>query len=240
MINKKLYCRLYNKFDKVFVVSQQAKEHLIETIPTVTSKAEVFLNIVSSNLINGMSQKSVEFDKDFKGIKIITVGRLSLEKGQDLAIKVLSKLRKDRYNVRWYCVGDGNDRKEFEILIGKYNLKNDFILLGATPNPYPYIAKADLYVQTSRHEGYCLTLVEAKCLHKPIVTTSFAGSYEQLRDRYDSFIVECNEIELYEKIKYLIDNPIQRDKLTKNLSKTKVDITKEVYKLFDYIQIEGN
>jgi glycosyltransferase involved in cell wall biosynthesis len=236
LINKKLYSKLYSKFNKIFVVSEAARKCLIERIPTSSEKAEVFLNIVSSDLINKMAKAPVEFDNDFMGTKIVTVGRLSMEKGQDMAIKVLSRLRKGGYEVRWYCVGDGNNRKEYEILIDEYNLKDDFILLGATPNPYPYIAKADIYVQTSRHEGFCLTLSEAKCLNKPIVTTNFTGAYEQITDGYNGLIVGCTEEELYNKIKCLIGNKLQREKLSKNLLKTNMDTTTEVYKLFSYIQ----
>jgi glycosyltransferase involved in cell wall biosynthesis len=236
LINKKLYSKLYSKFNKIFVVSEEARKCLIERIPTSSEKAEVFLNIVSSDLINKMAETPVEFDNNFMGIKVVTVGRLSIEKGQDMAIKVLSRLRRGGYEVRWYCVGDGNNRKEYEILIEEYNLKDNFILLGSTPNPYPYIAKADIYVQTSRHEGFCLTLAEAKCLNKPIVTTNFTGAYEQITDGYNGLISGCTEEELYNKIKYLIENKLQRQKLTKNLLKTNMDTTAEVYKLFSYIQ----
>jgi glycosyltransferase involved in cell wall biosynthesis len=216
-MNQKLYEKLYEKFDKVFVVSKEAKRQLIAKIPAVENKADVFLNIVSSNVINIMSKEPIHLDANFKGIKIVTVGRLSEEKGQDIAISVLFKLRQEGYQVRWYCVGEGNARKEYERLIYQYNLVSDFILLGSTPNPYPFIANADIYVQTSRHEGYCLTLAEAKCLHKPIVTTSFSGAYEQIKDGYNGLIVE-NEEELYEKIKYLINNPQERKRLVENIS----------------------
>ena len=183
-----------------------------------------------------MSKETVEFDEGYKGTKIVTVGRLSKEKGQDIAIKVLCKLRKDGYDVRWYCIGDGNYRNEYEILIEKYGLKDDFILLGAKSNPYPYMAKADIYVQTSRHEGYCLTLAEAKCLSKPIVTTNFIGAYEQIEDGHTGFIVGCNEEELYIKIKYLLDNKIEQDKLRENLSSNNFDTKEEIQKLFNYIK----
>lgn len=217
LMNQKLYEKLYEQFDKIYVVSKEAKSHLIVKIPSVENKVDVFLNIVSSNVINEMSKEPVHVDVDFKGIKIVTVGRLSNEKGQDIGINVLHKLRQEGYQVRWYCVGEGNARKEYECLIHQYNLVGDFILLGSTPNPYPFIAIADIYVQTSRHEGYCLTLAEAKCLHKPIVTTNFTGAYEQIQDGYNGFIVE-NEEELYERIKCLIDNPLERQKLVDNLS----------------------
>lgn len=235
LINEKFYNKLYKKLNKIFVVSKEAKKQLIEKVPITRNKSDVFLNIVSPLLITELSKKQVNFDDGFKGIRIVTVGRLSIEKGQDIAIKALSKLIRDGYSVRWYCVGEGSERKEYENLIEQYQLNNDFKLLGATTNPYPYIARSDIYVQPSRHEGFCLTLAEAKCLHKPIVTTNFVGAYEQLTNEHNGLIVGCNEGELYKKIKELIDNPDKRNKLAKNLLNTNVDTTKEVTKLLSYI-----
>ena len=234
-INKKLYNNLYERFNKIFAVSNECKKKLDEIIPAVRNKSEVLFNIVSEDLINEMSESYVDFDDNYKGIKIITVGRLSKEKGQDLAIKALAKLKKDRYDVKWYCIGDGNSRQEFERLIKEYNLEGDFLLLGATSNPYPYIKSADIYVQTSRHEGYCLTLAEAKALNKPIVTTNFIGAYEQIKNNENGFIVSCNENDLADAIRNLIDEKKFCSKFSKKLREEKIDTTNEVNKLLDYI-----
>jgi glycosyltransferase involved in cell wall biosynthesis len=236
IINKKLYCKLYTKFNNIFVVSEEAKKRLIETIPTVSDKVDVFLNLISHELIKNMADDQIKFDDDFRGVKIITVGRLSVEKGQDIAIKALYKLRKDGYNIRWYCIGDGNSRREYESLIDYYQLNEDFLLLGPTTNPYPYMLKADIYVQTSRHEGYCLTLAEAKCLNKPIITTNFTGACEQIIDGFNGFIVGCNEEELYSKIKFLINTPDEQTKVMWNLSKASINTMSEVYKLLYLIE----
>ncbi|MFF3022038.1 glycosyltransferase [Gottfriedia sp. NPDC057948] len=235
LINTKLYKKLHKKFDKIFVVSEEAKKRLIEKLPQDVNKTEVFKNILSSSVINKMSLAEVDFDNSFIGKKILTVGRLSIEKGQDMAIKVLSKLIENGYNVRWYCIGEGEDRKEYETLIQKLGLESNFILLGAKQNPYPYVANADLYVQTSRHEGYCLTLAEARCLHKPIVTTNFTGAYEQITDNYDGLIVKFDQEELFEKITYLINNPGKSEDLSRNLLNEIVDTTSEIDKLYQYI-----
>ena len=234
-INEKLYENLYEKFDKIFTVSNEANKKLNEIIPSTVNKSEVLLNIISKELVCEMANEAIKFDDNFDGIKIVTVGRLSKEKGQDLAIKALYKLKKDGYKVKWYCVGDGNNRKEYEALIKDKNLKDDFILLGSTPNPYPYIKKADIYVQTSRHEGYCLTLAEAKCLCKPIVTTNFIGAYEQIKDKVNGFIVEINEDEIYEKVKYIIDNKSIGKDITNHLRNSYIDTKECVNKLIDYI-----
>ena len=234
-INKKLYNNLYERFDKIFAVSNECKKKLDEIIPAVRNKSEVLFNIVSEDLINEMSESYVDFDDNYKGIKIITVGRLSKEKGQDLAIKALSKLKKDRYDVKWYCIGDGNSRREFERLIKEYNLEGDFLLLGATSNPYPYIKSADIYVQTSRHEGYCLTLAEAKALNKPIITTNFIGAYEQIKDNENGIIVDCNENDLADAIKKLIGEKEICSRFSNKLREEKIDTTNEINKLLDYI-----
>lgn len=234
-VNEKLYKRLYEKFDKIFVVSKEANKKLNEIIPSTVGKSEVLLNIISKKLVCNMANKRIDFDNEFDGIKIITVGRLSKEKGQDLAINTLYKLKKNGYKVRWYCVGEGNNRKEYEYLIKKKKLENDFILLGATINPYPYIKNSDIYVQTSRHEGYCLTLAEAKCLCKPIVSTNFIGAYEQIEDKVNGFIVEFNECELYEKIKYIIDNKLIYESLISKLKESNINTVDNVNKLLDYI-----
>ena len=220
-----------------FDISQHnINKKLNEIIPNTISKSEVLLNIISKDLINEMAEENVEFDNEFDGIKIVTVGRLSKEKGQDLAIKALSKLKEDNYKVRWYCVGEGNSRSEYEELIRKNKLEKDFILLGATPNPYPYIKNSDIYVQTSRHEGYCLTLAEAKALRKPIISTNFIGAYEQLQDKVNGLIVKGDENEIYKGIKKLISNEKLISELTNNLKEIDVSTVDNVNKLIDYIE----
>ena len=234
-INKKLHNNLYERFDKIFAVSNECKKKLDEIVPAVRNKSEVLINIVSEDLTNKMVQSSIDFDNNYDGCNIVTVGRLSKEKGQDLAIKALAKLKKDRYDVKWYCIGDGNSRQEFEQLIKEYNLEDDFLLLGAISNPYPYIKNADIYVQTSRHEGYCLILAEAKALNKAIVTTNFIGAYEQIKDNENGIIVSCNEDDLAGAIRKLIDKKEICSKFSNKLRTEKIDTTKEVNKFFKVI-----
>ena len=234
-INEKLYENLYEKFDKIFTVSNEANKKLNEIIPSTVNKSEVLLNIISKELINEMAKEDINFDNEFDGVKIVTVGRLSKEKGQDLAIKALANLKKDGYKVRWYCVGEGNSREEYESLIKDNKLEEDFILLGATPNPYPYIKNSDIYVQTSRHEGYCLTLAEAKCLCKPIVTTNFTGAYEQIEHGINGIIVSLNEDYIYKNVKCIIDNKYVSYNFIEKLKIEAIDTRSNVNKLMSFI-----
>jgi glycosyltransferase involved in cell wall biosynthesis len=206
--------RMYPLFDKIFVVSDQAKEKLIKLLPSIKDKTEKFHNIVDSSKVKKLAEEGEGFPDNFNGIKILTVGRLSKEKGQDLTIPVLAKLKKEGFNVRWYCIGDGAARKEYEELIMKYGLENDYFLLGLNPNPYPFMSQCDIYVQPSRHEGYCITLAEARCFNKPIICTDFTGAQEQLNHIQNGKIVNFNETallnEIINEIQELMKNKVSK------------------------------
>lgn len=218
-INRSLYIRLFKKFNPICVVSQEGRDKLIQVFPEIKDKVHIYKNIVSNKLIAQMAREKVELDEKFQGIKIVTVGRLSREKGQDLAIEVLERLKQEGYLVRWYCIGEGGSRAVYEKMIEEKGLQEEFILMGAKTNPYPYLAKADIYVQTSRHEGFCLTLAEAKCLNKPIVSTDFTGAKEQIQHGQTGFVAELSIESLYTYVKGLIDQEAERERLSTNLKK---------------------
>ena len=223
--------RIYDKFDKVFVVSNEGKDKLINFLPSLKDKTEVFFNIISCKMIEKMSYEGEGFSDDFDGTRILTVGRLSKEKGQDLIIPVLKKLKENGYKVRWYCIGDGPARKEYEKLVDKLNIKDDFIFLGSKLNPYTYMKECNIYVQPSKHEGYCITLGEARCFNNPIVTTNFTGANEQIVNENTGLVCEINEEEIYKAIKKLLDDKKLYINIKDNLNNEIVDSTKEIRKL---------
>ncbi|ETI67546.1 glycosyltransferase [Neobacillus vireti] len=231
----KPYKVFYEKYNKIFCVSENAMKKFNDLFPNLKEKTSVFYNILNKNQIIKMAEKDDGFNDQFKGIRILTVGRISTEKGQDIIPSVLMKLISDGENVRWYCIGDGNDRPELEKLIKKYRLENYFILLGKKRNPYCYIKQCDIYVQTSRHEGYCISLAEARALNKPIVTTDFVGAREQIGNGENGLIINFNENEICAAIKTLINNKHLCTKFENNLKKANVGSTNEIIKLFESV-----
>ena len=223
--------RIYDKFDKVFVVSNEGKDKLINFLPSLKDKTEVFFNIISCKMIEKMSYEGEGFSDDFDGTRILTVGRLSKEKGQDLIIPVLKKLKENGYKVRWYCIGDGPARKEYEKLVDELNIKDDFIFLGSKLNPYTYMKECNIYVQPSKHEGYCITLGEARCFNNPIVTTNFTGANEQIVNENTGLVCEISEEGIYRAIKKLLDDKKLYKNIKDNLNNEIVDSTKEIRKL---------
>ena len=198
--------RVYPKFDHIFVVSKEGKEKLLQLMPQLDEKVDVFQNIISKDLVIKKSKEDEGFIDDYQGIRILTVGRLDFIKGQDLCIEAARLLRQEGYDFRWYCLGEGKFRKELEQLIKQYQLEHHFILLGSSTNPYPYMAECDLYVQPSRHEGFCITLGEAKVFNKPIISTNFTGAKEQLNHyASDSEIVSVDSLDITKSIKKFLN-----------------------------------
>ena len=229
--NKEFAEKNYSKFDKIFVVSKEGKDKLIKLIPSLKKKTEVFFNVISCKLIKEMGNGEFGFDDDFDGIRILTVGRLSSEKGQDLTIPVLDRLKKEGYKIRWYCIGDGPERKNYKEKISKLKLEEDYLLLGTKLNPYPFMKQCDIYMQPSRHEGYCITLGEARCFDNPIVTTNFTGANEQIINEENGLVCDISEEGIYQSIKRLLDDRNLYNKIKVNLSKEIVDSTEEINKL---------
>lgn len=233
--NQNFACKMFNKFDKIFVVSTEGKYKLINILPNLKDRIDKFSNIISHKLVVKMANEGVGFEDDFSGVRILTVGRLSKEKGQDLTIPVLANLKEDGYNVRWYCIGEGSARIDYEQLIKEHNVENDYILLGANSNPYPFMKQCAVYVQSSRHEGYCLTLAEARCFDSPIICTKFTGASEQISHDQTGLLVDFDQQQIYKAIRRVLDDEVLRKKIKKNLQNENIDTTNEIEKLYSIV-----
>lgn len=208
-------------YDNFYGVSQQVVDEFIQLCPQYTNWTKVVYNIINKD---EMVEKSLEelpdLDRLSKNkISILSVGRLEHEKGFDLAIKVCSKLVKKGLDFHWYIAGAGSEQKSLELLIQKENLEEYMTLLGLQMNPYPFFRLCDIYVQTSRHEGWGLTITEAKAFGKPIVTTNFPAAKEQIIDGKTGFITEFDVLAMSNKIELLIQEPKLRELFRVNLNK---------------------
>lgn len=179
-IDRKMTSQLYKEYKKIFIVSETAKMKFDAFFPEFRNKTEVRYNIVSKEKILFLSKSGNTFDDNFEGVRILTVGRLSKEKGQDVTVIALKKLVEKSMNVKWYYVGDGDLLQQCKQLAKEEGVDDRTVFLGLCSNPYGYMRDCDIYVQPSRHEGYCITLEEARCFNVPIVATDFAGAKEQL------------------------------------------------------------
>ena len=205
-IDRGMTARLYRQYNKVFVVSETAKQIFDEVFPQFQGKTEVFYNIVSPVQVRKLSAVGVTFSDNFTGKRLLTVGRISEEKGQRVALEALKLLCARGYNVKWYFVGEGKDLAYCEELALQLGISEHTEFLGLCTNPYGYMRDCDIYVQPSRHEGFCITLAEALCFGVPIVATNFTGAAEQLRYRPNCRVVGMTAEDIAAGAEYLLQN----------------------------------
>ena len=198
----------YEKFDRIFTVSDEVKEHFLSVYPEYECKTSVFNNILNQERIKKMAEQGEGFNDGFKGLRILTVGRLTRQKRYDVAINAM-KLMKDKIGVpiRWYVLGEGDLRQELEQQIKSAGLENDFILMGVKENPYPYYKGCDFYVHATEFEGKSIALQEAQVLGKPILATDCSGNREQIENGTDGILCELDSGQVCEKLLYMINNP---------------------------------
>lgn len=206
-IDRNMVRQLYGQYERIFVVSETGKKIFDQTFPQFKDKTEIFHNVVSPSQIRELATSGESFQDKFKGKRILTVGRISSEKGQIVAIQALKHLIDKGYHVRWYFIGKGSDLEHCKNEVDRLGLSEDISFLGTKKNPYAYMRDADIYVQPSRHEGFCITLAEASCFSNPIVATDFTGAREQLQERKNGFVVGMSAEEIVNGIENALSAP---------------------------------
>lgn len=232
----KLDLEYYSKFDNVVAVSTDCQKKLSQYFSDMQDKIIVMNNIVDTERIINLANPDADIEIDKNSFSILTVGRLTKEKGGELAVNVCKKLVDSGFNIKWYWVGDGNQFGFLKELVNKLELGDVFYLLGNKKNPYVYMNQCDLYVQPSKYEAYCTTTNEARILNKPIITTDVGGMRDQFIDKETALIVNGEVDDIYKAVKSLIEDDKYRQKLILNLKQKNYEFDgyiKQYEKLFN-------
>lgn len=131
-------------------------------------------------IFNPISVSSVSKNTNLK--KIVTVGRLTVQKNQKLLIESFSEVLKKYPNIILEIYGDGEKREELKYIIKTLGVSNNVIFKGNILNVHEAIADAGLFVLSSDYEGLSNALMEAMMMGLPCISTTCAGSDELISD----------------------------------------------------------
>ena len=237
-IHKKDVSFIYDKFDKVFCVSKNVKEKFITDFPLVKEKTEIYYNHIDVQDILQKAEEKLDIEYNNSQINVVTVGRVSKEKGQDLIPGITKNLISKGYNVHWYIVGDGPDRQRIENLIVENGVDKNVTILGMKSNPYPYVKNCDIYVQTSYSEAYGLTIFEAVILEKIVIATDVGGANELLKDGENIIFVKPDVNSIAEKVHYILLDKNLQEKIKNNLHGRDYSNESEIKKLLEFLDKE--
>lgn len=158
--------------DKLVVVSDSLKRSIVRKIPFLKNRIVRIYNPVLFDEIPVFDAAMSPYKSvgDGEEVNIVSVGRLSYQKGYDFLINVAERLvKKGLNNFKINIVGDGELKEHLVSIIQSKNLGEKFRFFGWQADPMNFIAHADLYVLHSRWEGLPTVLIEAVAAAKRIV-----------------------------------------------------------------------
>lgn len=149
-------------------------------------------------------------NSDLNNKNIISIGRLSKEKGFLDSIDVFNIISKQHPDWTFNIIGDGDERKLIEERIKYYNLEKKVILHGFQKKDYIYdlLKKSSIYLMCSYEESFGIVLLESGSFGIPAVAfTSAQGANEIIQNNITGFLIENrNKDEMANKVIELIEN----------------------------------
>ena len=201
----------YNHAHKIITVSKGAKDDLISDYSINKQKIKIINNPIDIQSVISLSEAEVKIPSiNYKNKNyIVSVGRLATVKNYRLLIEAYSKLSKI-LNYKLVIIGDGPEYQNLQKQITGLNLESRIILTGYLENPYPLIKNANVFVVSSKWEGFNLVLLEALALKRQIVSTDCPCGPREILDngRFNLMVPVDNSDALSNGILQIINGEI--------------------------------
>ncbi len=174
------YCRFYGRFDRVICQSRDMRDDLVANHALDAKCAVVIHNPVDFERI-AVAMASVDRLAAPNGLlRVVAAGRLVGQKGFDLLLDALALAK--RRDLHLTILGDGALREELGARAEVLGIADRVRFAGFLRNPYPTIAEADLFVLSSRYEGFPNVVLEALACGTPVVATPAPGGVREILD----------------------------------------------------------
>lgn len=166
----------YAAFDRIACCSDSVKERFLQGSAMDRSKVYTLRNFFDATIEKKAADCPYIYDDSY--INLVSVARVSAEKGIDRAITALANSK--RTDIRYYVIGDGPKRNDLVSKVNAYGLKDQVFFLGVQENPYRYMVNADYLLVPSVHEAAPMVFDEAKILGLPVLTTNTTSAMEMV------------------------------------------------------------
>ena len=208
--------KYYGRLDAIATISDVCRDAFIAHFPDVKDRIRIVENIVLPQEVRDKADAKTPIEWDNNRIHLVTVGRLDYQKGMDVGARACKVLKDRGIDVCWHVFGKGIMHDEIAVYVAENGLEKSFVLEGLTPNPYPYMKRADLIVQPSRWEGKSIVLDEAKILGKAIVVTNYPSVYDQIEDGVTGIITGMEPEQIADGIQWVLGDADLRKTLEEN------------------------
>lgn len=231
--------RIYFRADEIIAVSLGTAEELSRLLSVPLNYIKIIYNPIYKDKIFKQAEEPVNHKWFGEGLPsvILGIGNLIYQKDFSNLIRTFALVRK-KINARLVIIGEGKDRRRLEKLAYKLGISKDIEILNFVDNPYKYMARADIFVLSSRFEGMPNVLVEAVAVGIPSIATDCPSGPREVLPEEALFPVE-NFREAAKKIIYLLKNKKQAERLLRKAQENLYKFQPEIW-LQKYMKLIGN
>ena len=190
------FYKFYNNYNKIICQSDDMMNDLVENFKIKKDKLIKINNPVDFNFIEEKLENATKPESYREGYKnVVAIGNLSSRKGFDNLLKVFVKLK--QHKVLLHILGDGRDKELLHQMKDNLELEN-VIFHGVQKNPYPFLKFADLFVLSSRYEGFPNVLLEAgACGTYALANNCKGGIHEIIQPKINGEISDIENHEVF-------------------------------------------
>lgn len=229
----------YLDINRIFFVAETAKKSFAKAFPSLESRMSVIKNIVPIGDIRKKAQEEISEEYYQKGkINLISVGRIEKQKAFDRIIGILQRLGEQRKQINWIIVGEGSQKNIIQNMLFQNGFQDIVKFIGTRSNPYPYMAKADLFVLTSEYESQPMVIMESLITGTPVISTNFDSAYELLEDKKYGVICDNTEEGIANKLLEVVNNPEILMEMKRYTSEFTYDNNSIIEQIFNVISEE--
>ncbi len=154
----------------------------------IQKKTSIIFNPVNEEVFS-IPQTSLKGRSEEKMNRIISVGRLTEQKNQQMMITAFAKVANEFPDWQLVIYGEGSLRAELESLVSSFKLQDRVFLPGRTERVIEELRKSRIFCLSSDYEGMSNAMIEAICVGLPIVTTEVSGVIELIEQGSTGFVV---------------------------------------------------
>lgn len=213
----RFFYNFYNAYDRIIAQSNDMQNDLISNFSIKKDKLVKINNPVDIAFIEqklNESERPTEFSHQHKNV--VAIGNLSARKGFDNLLKVFSRLKNQ--NIMLHILGDGKDREMLYDM--KQMLGLDHVIFhGKKSNPYQYLKYADLFILSSRYEGFPNVLLEAgACGIYSLANNCPGGIDEIILDQINGEIASLEDYDNFaERIKHALYKTVDKENIKESI-----------------------
>lgn len=232
----KTFSKAIENYDKIVAISENIGKNFNKLFHK-EKITEVIYNVIYYKPPKEITKKNEK--KANNEFSIVCVGRLSYIKGYERVIETIYKLKNDGLfeNASLKIVGDGENYEHLVNMIIKYNLGKQVHILKHKTEPWKYVSNADLFILSSYSEAYPTTVIESLINQIPVFALEYVSCYEML-NKENSIIVKNTNTDLYEGLKYVLNNREQILEMKKKLTLYKYNNNSSICQIKKLLDIE--